>query len=115
MSDLIQVMPDNVKKELSDIYDETIGANVDLYKGKKLFEEIKDADGNVIAKTALDAVASEVSDAAKKMAIVRNASSVFSKVREIKPDAGADELIAELIKAETPGITENVRNGLLGG
>jgi hypothetical protein len=91
MSDLMVAMPDNVKDQLSDIFDETLGANVELYKGKKLFEQatIKDADGNTITGTALDLVASEISDAAKKMAIVRNASSVFNKIREIKPDAEA--------------------------
>ena len=117
MSDLMVAMPDNVKDQLSDIFDETLGANVELYKGKKLFETATirvDADGNAITGTALELVASEISDAAKKMAIVRNASSVFNKIREIKPDAEAGELIEELIKVETPGVTTKVREGILG-
>ena len=116
MSDLMVAMPNNVKAQLSDIFDDTLGANVELYKGKKLFEQatIKDADGNTITGTALDLVASEISDAAKKMAIVRNASSVFNKIREIKPDAEAGELIEELIKVEAPGVTTKVREGILG-
>jgi len=116
MSDLMKSMPDSVKTELSDIFDDTLGKNVELYKGKKLFEEttITGPDGKATKATALDLVANEISEAAKKMSLVRNASSVFNKVREIKPDAQADELLKELIVAETPGTTAKVRNGITG-
>ena len=115
MSDLMVAMPDNVKAQLSDIFDDSLGKNVELYKGKKLFEEVKDADGNVIAKTALDLVASEISEAATKMAIVRHASSVFNKVKEITPDAEPDELIKELIKVDLPAAPRRVANSIKSG
>lgn len=100
MSDLMLAMPDNVKDQLSDIYDETLGANVDIFKGKKLFEVFKDKDGNVIANSALDMVASEVSDASKLLNFTSQASKVFNKLKEIKPDADADDIIEEFIEVE---------------
>jgi hypothetical protein len=93
MSDLMKAMPDNVKDQLSDIYDDTLGANVEIYKGKKLF-------GNADGKSALDMVASEVSDGAKLLNFTSQASKVFNKLKELKPDADADDIIEEFIQVE---------------
>jgi hypothetical protein len=92
MMDLVKAMPDSVRNQIDDVFRNTLGKALPDYKGKSLVQ-------------ALDMDAKAFSVAGQQLNIMAQASKTL---RYIKPDE-PDEMLKELIKAETPAITERVR------
>lgn len=102
LGDLMNEMPKEVQGKLEDIFQNSLGKHVDMYKGTRLFPKEGEALDTFkeSMESAFGVIANDVRTSAQKMAFVNKASRTFNKLKEIKPEAKPDELMESFVDAE---------------